>query len=72
MVFIEKKTQFSHKQFYKYFCIDFYIGRYKQQTYLSGGGTLMMDQVIHIVTTATRQTRESPKEKKGTIECALN
>ena len=27
-----------------------------------GGGTLTMDQVIQIVTTATRQTRESPEE----------
>ena len=27
-----------------------------------GGGTLTMDQVIHIVTVATRQLREPPEE----------
>ena len=37
-----------------------------------GGGTLMMDQVIHIVTVATRQPRESLEEQRGMIECALN
>ena len=36
-----------------------------------GGGTLTMDQVIHIVTAATRQTRESPEEQRGMIERAL-
>ena len=37
-----------------------------------GVGTLTMDQVIHIVTIATRQPRESPKEQRGMIERALN
>ena len=37
-----------------------------------GGGTLVMDQVIQIVTVATRQPRESPEEQRGMIECALN
>ena len=37
-----------------------------------GGGTLMMDQVIQIVTVATRQPRESLEEQRGMIECALN
>ena len=37
-----------------------------------GGGTLTMDQVIQIVTAATRQVREPPKEQRGMIECALN
>ena len=37
-----------------------------------GGGTLTMDQVIQIVTAATRQTREPPEEQRGMIECALN
>ena len=36
-----------------------------------GGGTLTMDQVIQIVTTATRQTREPPEEQRGMIERAL-
>ena len=36
-----------------------------------GVGTLTMDQVIHIVTTATRQTRESSKNQRGMIERAL-
>ena len=37
-----------------------------------GGGTLTMDQVIQIVTAATRQTREPPEEQRGMIERALN
>ena len=37
-----------------------------------GGGTLTMDQVIQIVTAATRQTLESPEEQRGMIEHALN
>ena len=37
-----------------------------------GGGTLMMDQVIHIVTVATRQPQESLEEQRGMIECTLN
>ena len=36
-----------------------------------GGGTLTMDQVIQIVTAATRQTRESSEEQRGMIERAL-
>ena len=36
-----------------------------------GGGTLTMDQVIQIVTTATRQAWEPPKEQRGMIERAL-
>ena len=36
-----------------------------------GGGTLTMDQVIQIVTTATRQAREPPGEQRGMIESAL-
>ena len=36
-----------------------------------GVGTLTMDQVIQIVTTATRQTRESSEDQKGMIERAL-
>ena len=36
-----------------------------------GGGTLMLDQVIQIVTVATRQPRESLEEQRGMIECAL-
>ena len=36
------------------------------------GGTLTVDQVIYIVTVATRQPRESPEEQRGMIECALN
>ena len=36
-----------------------------------GGGTLTMDQVIQIVTTATRQAREPPEEQMGMIERAL-
>ena len=36
-----------------------------------GGGTLTMDQVIQIVTAATRQARELLKEQWGTIERAL-
>ena len=36
-----------------------------------GGGILTMNQVIKIVIAATRQTRESLKEQKGMIECAL-
>ena len=36
------------------------------------GGTLTMDQGIHIVTAVTRQTRESPEEQRGMIERALN
>ena len=36
-----------------------------------GGGTLTMDQVIQIVTTATRQPRGPPEEQRGMIECAL-
>ena len=31
----------------------------------------MMDQVIQVVTVATRQPRESPEEKRGMIERAL-
>ena len=31
-----------------------------------------MDQVIQIVIVANRQTRESPEEQRGMIECALN
>ena len=37
-----------------------------------GVGTLTMDQVIQIVTAATRQPRESPEEQRGMIERALN
>ena len=37
-----------------------------------GGSTLTMDQVIQIVTAATRQPRESLEEQRGMIECALN
>ena len=37
----------------------------------TGGSTLTMDQVLQIVTTATRQAREPPKEQRGMIECAL-
>ena len=36
-----------------------------------GGGTLTMDQVIQIVTTANRQVREPPEEQRGMIERAL-
>ena len=36
-----------------------------------GGGTLTMDQVIRIVTAATRQAREPPEEQRGMIERAL-
>ena len=36
------------------------------------GGTLTMNQVIQIVTTATHQTRESSEEQRGMIERALN
>ena len=36
-----------------------------------GDGTLTMDQFIQIVTTATRQAREPPKEQRGVIERAL-
>ena len=36
-----------------------------------GGGTLTMDQVIQIVTVATRQAQEPPEEQRGTIERAL-
>ena len=36
-----------------------------------GGGTLTMDQVIQIVTAATRQLREPPEEQMGMIERAL-
>ena len=36
-----------------------------------GDGTLTMDQVIQIVTTATRQLREPPEEQRGMIERAL-
>ena len=36
------------------------------------GGTLTMDQVIKIVTVATRQLRESLEEQRAMIECALN
>ena len=36
-----------------------------------GGGTLTMDKVIQIVTTATHQTRESSEEQRGMIERAL-
>ena len=36
-----------------------------------GGGTLTMDQVIQIVTSATRQAREPPEEQRGMIERAL-
>ena len=32
----------------------------------------MMDQVIQIVTVATRQPQESLEEQRGMIECALN
>ena len=32
-----------------------------------GGGTLTMDQVIQIVTAATRQLREPPEEYRGMI-----
>ena len=35
-----------------------------------GGGTLMMDQVIQIVTEASRQAREPPEEQRGMIERA--
>ena len=35
------------------------------------GGTLTMDEVIQIVTTATRQPREPLEEQRGMIECAL-
>ena len=34
-------------------------------------GTLTMDQVIQIVTAATRQTRESSEDQRGMIERAL-
>ena len=37
-----------------------------------GGGTLTMDQVIQIVTAATRQAREPSEEQRGMIERALN
>ena len=36
-----------------------------------GGGTLTMDQVIHIVTAATRQVREPPEEQRGMTEHTL-
>ena len=36
-----------------------------------GSGTLTMDQVIQIVTVATRQPREPPEEQRGMIECTL-
>ena len=36
-----------------------------------GGGTLIMDQVIQIVTAATRQAREPSEEQRGMIERAL-
>ena len=36
-----------------------------------GVGTLTMDQVIQIVTAATRQTRESSEDQRGMIERAL-
>ena len=36
-----------------------------------GGGTLMLDQVIQIVTVAIRQPWESLEEQRGMIECAL-
>ena len=36
-----------------------------------GGGTLTMDQVIQIVTAATRQPRKPPEEQRGIIERAL-
>ena len=36
-----------------------------------GGGTLTIDQVIQIVTTATHQTRKPPEEQRGMIERAL-
>ena len=36
------------------------------------GDTLMMDQVIQIVTAATRQAREYPEEQRGMIERTLN
>ena len=36
-----------------------------------GGGTLTMDQVIQIVTTATCQAREPPEEQRGMIEHTL-
>ena len=35
------------------------------------GSTLMMDQVILIVTTVTCQLREPPEEQMGMIVCAL-
>ena len=35
------------------------------------GGTLTMDQVIQIVTAATRQAREAQEEQRGLIERAL-
>ena len=34
-------------------------------------GTLTMDQVIQIVTTATRQTRESLEDQRGMIELMM-
>ena len=37
-----------------------------------GGGTLTMDQVIQIITTATHQTWESSEEQRGMIERSLN
>ena len=37
-----------------------------------GVGTLTMDQVIQIVTAATRQTQESSEDQRGIIEHALN
>ena len=36
-----------------------------------GGSTLTMDQVIQIVTAATRQAREPPEEQRGMIKHAL-
>ena len=36
-----------------------------------GVGTLTMDQVIQIVTAATRQTQESSEDQRGMIERAL-
>ena len=36
-----------------------------------GVGTLTMDQVIHIITAATRPTRESSEDQRGMIERAL-
>ena len=36
-----------------------------------GGGILMMDHVIQIVTAATRQAREHLEEQRGIIERAL-